>query len=162
MAGRRRKGGSGASGDRPADGPAEPGRAPAQLSLPFDVPPPRSPGRKRRASGAANLSPPVEGAPTLRVVDGGGAGAGHARGYLTLVGGNAVPLRLPDRAELDRVLLGVLADLLAGRITPTAAAAIREAAVAALRAHDRVEADPDRFPDLVRAARALRELVGSP
>jgi hypothetical protein len=104
----------------------------------------------------------VSGPPTLRVLAGGGAGPGHARGRLAVVGGREAPVHLPDRAELDRVLLGALADLLAGRITPTAAAAIREAAVATLRAHDRVDADPDRLPELVRAARALRELTGAP
>lgn len=164
VAGRRKGGGSRASGGTPSDPVANP---PVQLSLPLgDRPVQNRSGRKRRSfdagSGVASTVSGVSGAPLLHVLDGGGAGAGHARGQLTAVGGRAVALRLPDRAELDRVLLQSLADLLAGRLTPTAAAAIREAAVAMLRAHDRADEDPDRFPELVRAARALRELVGSP
>jgi hypothetical protein len=176
-------GGSGAPGRAPEQLslPLAPSDPPAAVDSKPPIPrgrrapavhpnPPPTPRDRRAAAGEGTPPPPsapapVEAAakaPALRVLAGGGAGAGHARGQLLVVGGSAAPIHLPDRAELDRVLLGALADLLAGRITPTAAAAIREAAVAAIRAHDHVDADPDRFPELVRAARALRELVGAP
>jgi hypothetical protein len=177
----RRKGSGAKSGGPPAGGGAgTPRPAPEQLSLPLvpsaprvespNAAPSKPPVARDRRAPAGEAPPPAAPAPVasgakgpaLRVLAGGGAGAGHARGKLLVVGGSEAPIHLPDRAELDRVLLGALADLLAGRITPTAAAAIREAAVAAIRAHDHVDADPDRLPELVRAARALRELVGAP
>jgi hypothetical protein len=135
-------------------GPDDDEKGPRQLPLPLDEAPPRRPGRKAAAAEAGKQ-------PALRVLSGGGQGHGHALGRLVAVGGKA-PVQLPSRGDLDRLLLGALADLLAGRISPAAAAAIRHAAEETLRALDLAEADPDRLPELVRAARALRELVGFP
>ena len=91
---------------------------------------------------------------------GGGEGTGHRRGRLVAIDGAARPSRpLPSRDDITGALLGALADLVAGRISPTAATAIREAAEVALRQLDAAERDPHRTPHFVRAARALQELL---
>lgn len=95
-------------------------------------------------------------------IAGGGEGSGHRRAVLTaLPGGKSTSERpLPSRDEITTALLGALADLVAGRISPTAAGAIRSAAEEALRRLEEAQRDPHRQPQFVRAVRALEELTG--
>ncbi len=105
--------------------------------------------------------PPAHEAPRIAVIDGGGSGTGHRRARLVALQGGTAPVQrpLPTRDEITAALLGALADLVAGRISPTAATAIREAAEDALRQLEASERDPHRAPQFVRAARALQELL---
>lgn len=108
----------------------------------------------------AQLELPLRSRPRIRLIQGDGEGSGHVRGRLVSLDGGVAPMRpLPDRDALSGVLLGALADLLAGRITPTAAGAIRAAAEEALLRLEQAEADPHRAPSFVRAVRALEELL---
>lgn len=94
------------------------------------------------------------------MVQGTGGGTGHRRARLVALDGGPAPKRpLPSRDDITAALLGGLADLVAGRISATAASAIRSAAEEALRRLEEAEADPHRAPQFVRAARALQELT---
>lgn len=133
---------------------------------------PRAEGRERRGSApAAKVRPPcdqlelplppaLDAAPRIAVLAGGGSGSGHRRARLVALDGGGAPGRpLPTRDEITTALLGGLADLVAGRISPAGASALREAAENALRQLDAAERDPHRAPQFVRAARALQELL---
>lgn len=117
----------------------------------------RRPGRKR-AGRQLDLALPER--RRIEVIEGGGGGTGHRRARLVALDGGATPERpLPTRDEITGALLQGLADLVAGRISVAAAAAIREAAEHALRQLDAAERDPHATPRFVRAARALQELL---
>ena len=146
-------------------------RKPEQLTLAIEVPPaaPRPAGEGRVQKPASRRAAARDDQLELRlpaprkpiaVIDGGGTGTGHRRARLVAIEGGVAPSRpLPSRDEITTALLGALADLVAGRISATAASAIREAAEDALRQLDAAERDPHRTAQFVRAARALQELL---
>jgi len=140
-------------------------RRPIQLSL-FDVPvgpKPSAPSRPRRGprrGKSHQLSLPLRQPPSLRVIQGEGAGTGHRRARLVGLPHPELDPPLPTREEITRILLQAGADLMAGRISPVCAAAIREAAEEALDCLEASERHPDLQPRFVLAARALSELCG--
>lgn len=142
----------------------DPSRPPRQLSL-FDTPP-RRPAKRpvaarptpRRESGQLEL--PLRERPALRLIPGEGEGGGHRRARLVGLPHPDLDRRLPSREEITLILLQAGADLVAGRISPVGAAAIREAAEEALSCLEASERDPNCQPSFVRAARALEELSG--
>lgn len=140
-------------------------RRPIQLSL-FEVPTgsrPAPSSRARRGSRreeSRQLSLPLRQPPALRLIHGEGAGTGHRRGRLVGLPHPELDPPLPSREEITRILLQAGADLMAGRISPACAAAIREAAEEALECLEASEREPDLQPRFVLAARALTELCG--
>jgi hypothetical protein len=138
---------------------------PGQLSL-FDATngpkpsAPSRPSRRPRGAKADQLALPLREPPALRVIQGEGAGTGHRRGRLVGLPHPELDAPLPSRAEITRILLQAGADLVAGRISPAGAAAIREAAEEALDCLEASERHPDLQPSFVRAVRALSELCG--
>ena len=140
-------------------------RPPRQLSL-FDLPERRAPrpaakeGAAARSAAPTQLDLPLRERPALRVIQGQGEGSGHRRGHLVGLPHPELDPRLPSRDEITLILLQASADLVAGRLSPVMAAAIREAAEEALFALEASERDPHLQPSFVRAARALEELCG--
>lgn len=118
---------------------------------------------ERTGAEPAQLPLALRPARRVAVIAGGGSGTGHRRARLVALDGGAAARAarpLPNREEITAALLQGLADLVAGRISVAAAAAIREAAEQALRQLDAAELDPHARPGFVRAARALQELIG--
>lgn len=144
----------------------DPTRPPEQLSL-FDVPAPRpakAEGARRRPAAQKlrqhQLDLPLRDRPALRLIPGEGEGSGQVRGRLVALPHPTLDRPLPSREEIAILLLQAGADLVAGRISPAGASAIREAAEEALACLEASERDPSHQPNFVRAARALEDLCG--
>lgn len=139
-------------------------RRPAeQLSL-FDLPPrpaarPRPPQKAAPpAARPAQLALPLREGHALRLIRGEGEGTGYRRGRLVGLPHPGLDRPLPSRAEITQILIQAGADLMAGRLSPTGASFIREAAEEALLCLEASARDPGRQAGFVRAARALEEL----